>query len=125
MSYTNSCCDILKKRKKRSRKKQKLWFKALLSQRNERGIYNNLIQELRHEDIDGYKRFLKMTPEVFDDLLSYIETDITKQTRVLREPIPAKMKLAGNSLLFIYWIESHLQHIFCVHRSATGQFKKH
>ena len=63
-----------------------------------------------------------MTPEVFDDLLSYIEIDITKQIRVLREPIPTKMKLAGNSLLFIYWNESHLQHIFCVHRSATGQF---
>ena len=45
--------------------------------------------------MDEYKRFLKMTHEVFDELLSYIEIDIMKQTTVLREPIPAKMKLAA------------------------------
>ena len=33
-----------------------------------------------------------MAPEVLDELLSYIEIDITKQ-RVLRKPISAKMKL--------------------------------
>ena len=50
---------ILKKRKKKRRKKRKLWVKLWLSRRNERGIYNNLIQELRCEDVDEYKRFLK------------------------------------------------------------------
>ena len=33
--------------------------------------------------------------EVFVELLSYIEIDITKQTTISREPIPAKMKLAA------------------------------
>ena len=61
---------ILEKQKKRSRKKQKSWVKPSISRRNKRGIYNNLIQELRHEDINEYKRFLKMTPEVFHELFS-------------------------------------------------------
>ena len=58
---------------KRSTKKRKLWVR-----RNKRSIYNNLIQELRYKDIDEYKSFLKITPEVFDELLSYIEIDITE-----------------------------------------------
>ena len=58
---------------KRSTKKRKLWVR-----RNKRSIYNNLIQELRYKDIDEYKSFLKIIPEVFDELLSYIEIDITE-----------------------------------------------
>ena len=114
---------ILEKQKKRSRKKQKSWVKPWISRRNKHGIYNNLIQELRHEDINEYKRFLKMTPEVFDELLSYIEIDITKQTTVLREPTPVKMKLEAT----LYYLStgksySHLQHIFRIHKTTIGQF---
>ena len=58
---------------KRSTKKRKLWVR-----RNKRSIYNNLIQELRYKDIDECKSFLKITPEVFDELLRYIEIDITE-----------------------------------------------
>ena len=106
-------------RKKEEKDLVKLW----LSRRNERGIYNNLIQQLRCEDVDEYKRFLRMTPEIFDELLSYIEVDITKQTTVLREAIPAKMKLAAT----LYYLStgmnySHLQHIFRIHRTTIGLF---
>ena len=73
--------------------------------------------------MDEYKRFLKMTHEVFDELLSYIEIDIMKQTTFLREPIPAKMKLAAT----LYYLStvmsySHLQCIFRIHRTTIGQF---
>ena len=58
-----------------------------------------------------------MTPEVFDELLSYIEIDITKQATVLREPFPVKMKLAAA----FYYLSTgmsypYLQHMFCIHR---------
>ena len=44
-----------------------------------------------------------MNPGVFDEFLSYIEIDIMNQTAVLREPIPAKMKL--EKLFIIYLLE--------------------
>lgn len=102
---------ILKKWKRRSR--QKICVKPFLSCRKECGIYNNLTQEPQHEDIDKYKRFLKMNPEVFDKFFSYIEIDITKQTAVSRELIPLKMKLAATLSYFSAGMSySHLQHIF-------------
>ena len=81
--------------------------KLSLSQRNERGIYNNLIQELQHKDIVEYKRFLQMTHELFE-LLSYIEIDITKQTTVLQEPIPAKMIVAAT--LYFYYLSTGISY---------------
>ena len=65
--------------------------------------------------------FLKMTSEVFNELLSYIEMDIAEQARVLRETIPAKMKLAAT----LYYLStgrrfSHLQNIFRIRRTTIG-----
>ena len=82
--------------------------KLSLSQRNERGIYNNLTQELQHKDIVEYKRFLQMTHELFDELLSYIEIDITKQTTILQEPIPAKMIVAAT--LYFYYLSTGISY---------------
>ena len=64
-----------------------------------------------------------MISEVFDELLSYIEIDITKLATVLRELISVKMKLAGT----LYYLSigmgySHLQHIFCIHRASIRKF---
>ena len=64
-----------------------------------------------------------MNPKVFDTFLSYIEIDITKQTAVSREPIPLKMKLAATLSYFSAGMSySHLQHIFCIHRTTIGKF---
>ena len=57
------------------------------------GFHNGLIHELRHENIEEYIRFLKMSPECFDEVLQLVEEDIQKQRTHLREPIPAKVKL--------------------------------
>ena len=54
------------KKKKCVRKKEKTkncWIKLCWNRRNEIGVYNNLLQELRLEDEGKYKTFLRMTPE--------------------------------------------------------------
>ena len=64
-----------------------------------------------------------MNPKVFDNFLSYIEIDITKQTAVSREPILLKMKLAATLSYFSSGSSySHLYHIFCIHRTTIGKF---
>ena len=49
-----------------------------------------------------------MTHELFDELLSYIEIDITKQTTVLQEPIPAKMIVAAT--LYFYYLSTGISY---------------
>ena len=65
-----------------------------MTRRNKLGVDNTLLQEFRLEDEDEYKRFLRMTPDNFNELLKLIETDIQKQNTYLRDAIPAKIKLA-------------------------------
>ena len=50
--------------------------------------------ELRMEDEDGYKKFIRMTPEIFDDLPNLIECDIKKKSTFERDPRPPNIKLA-------------------------------
>ena len=64
---------------------------------------------MRHEDIDECKRFLKMTPKVSDELLSYKEIGITKQTTVLQELVPAKMKF--NATLYYLFTGISYSHL--------------
>ena len=68
----------------------------MVDQEDKLGVDNTLLQEFRLEDEDEYKRFLRMTPDNFNELelLKLIETDIQKQNTHLRDAIPAKIKLA-------------------------------
>ena len=59
-----------------------MWVKLWLNRRNELGCYNTLMHELRTEEIEEYKKFLRLTPALFDELLELIETDIQKQAKV-------------------------------------------
>ena len=45
---------LLKRRKRKNRKQRSAWVKPWLKRRNERGVYNTLLQELRLEAKDEY-----------------------------------------------------------------------
>ena len=66
----------LKNRK--NRKRRSTWVKPWLAERNSFCIYDNLLQELRSEDEKEYRKLLYMCPEVYYELLSLVEADITK-----------------------------------------------
>ena len=74
---------------------RKVWVKPWLTRKNKLGVDNTLVQEFRLEDEDEYKRFLRMMPDNFNELLKLIETDIQKQNTHLRDGIPAEIKLAA------------------------------
>ena len=72
------------------------------------------MHELRSEEIEEYTRLLRMPPNLFDELLQLIE-DIQKQTTQLREPIPAKVKLAATLKFLTSGINyADLQYLFRV-----------
>ena len=112
---------IIKYQKKR--KSRSHWVKPWLSKRSSFGVYDTLLQELRSEDEGEYKKFLHMSPDVFDELLNLIEEDITRQNTHLRESIPARVKPAA-TIRFLATGENYsdLQYQFRVHQSMLGQF---
>ena len=94
-----------------------------LNRRNELGIYNNLLWELRMEDESEYKKFLRMTLEIFDDLLNLIECEIQKKRTIMRDPIPPDIKLAAILRSLSTGANyAEMQHIYRTHRSIINKF---
>ena len=105
------------------RKKRVCWIKSWLNRRQQLGIYDTLLQELRFEYEEDYKKYLRMNANNFDEILSIIANDITKQDTNMREAIPPKIKLAA-TLRFLSTgaTYSDLQFEFRVHKSTLGKF---
>ena len=81
------------------------------------------MQEFRREDNDEYKKFLRMSPELFDELLGFIEKDVQKEYTVFCDPIPAKVKLAATLKFLASGMNyAELQYLFRVHKSTLSQF---
>ena len=47
-------------KEKRRRRNKKLWVKKWLAARDDEGAYNNIIQELGLDDVESYRRYLRM-----------------------------------------------------------------
>ena len=117
--------SVIKKKKslRKKRKQRTVLVKPWLNRRNELGVYNTLLRELRMEDEGEYKKFLRMTPEIFDDLINLIECDIKKKSTIMRDPIPPNIKLAA-TIRFLSTGANYveLQHIFRIHQSTISKF---
>ena len=75
------------------------------------------------KDEGEYKKLLRMTAEIFDDLLNLIERDIKKKSTIMRDPIPPNIKLAA-TIRFLSTGANYaeLQHIFRIHQSTISKF---
>jgi len=56
---------IICKRRKRKRKAKEAWEREWLRRRTERGVYRQLLEELRLEDEENYRRYLRMDAKTF------------------------------------------------------------
>ena len=66
---------LLLVRKKRRKPKQ-MWIRPIYKKRKEQGDYHNLLQELRLNDTESHFRYLKMSKERFDLLLSMVHHSV-------------------------------------------------
>jgi hypothetical protein len=81
---------IIKRRRRRreQRSKRSLWCQQWLSERcSEKGVGNFVLNELLTGDIVGFKGFLRMTPDVFNELLAKIEPHIRRSDTIMRDSI--------------------------------------
>lgn len=81
-------------RRRRRRRDRRWWVRPWISRRPEMGIYNNLLRELRAEDPASFINYLRMPPEMFDELLARLGPRLTKKETNWRKPLDPGLKLA-------------------------------
>jgi hypothetical protein len=82
------------RRRRKRRRRREVWVRPWIGRQRQFGLYDQLLVELRNEDQRSFKNFMRMPPEMFDDLLARVGPRITKQYTWYREPLEPGLKLA-------------------------------
>ena len=97
-------------------------MKSWLAERERKGAYNNILQELRLDDQENFRRYIRMNTDTFEELRRLVAPLIQKKTTRLRKPISVEEKLAV-TLRFLATGESYcLQYQFRISKSAISLF---
>ncbi|XP_003244309.1 protein ALP1-like [Acyrthosiphon pisum] len=109
--------------KRKNQRSKKLWVRSWIERRNQLGISNTLLKELAVEDTSSYFNFLRINEEMFNVLLQKMAPKIQKQNTMMREALPAKLKLEV-TLRYLATGDSYktLQYIYRVGKSSISEF---
>lgn len=75
-------------------KRRRVWVKDWVLRRQKEGFYVKLITELRTNEPDLYRNFLRMDAKQFDDILELITPYIKKENTNMRQSISAGERFA-------------------------------
>ena len=63
---------LWRKRKQQRRRQRSVWVRQIFSQRRQQGEFHSLLQEMRFCDPENHFRYLRMSKERFDSLLTEV-----------------------------------------------------
>ena len=76
------------------KRKRRFWVRKIFSEeRKKRGEWENLFRELGEDDTEYYFKYIRMSPERFEHLFSFVAPFITKHDTNYRHCIPARKRL--------------------------------
>ena len=81
--------------KQKKKKKTRVWVKEWRLRREQRSSFKFLNEELRLDDKDAYRRYLRMDEDSFLQVLGYIKTAIEKKNTVMRNAISPEETLTA------------------------------
>ncbi|KAG0706164.1 hypothetical protein GWK47_031885 [Chionoecetes opilio] len=84
-----------RRRWRRGQRKRQFWTRAWILRRRQFGLCDQLMVELRREDPKSFRNFMRMPPEMFDEILELVRGRLTKQHKWFREPLEPGLKLAS------------------------------
>lgn len=102
---------------------KRTWTRPWILRRHSHGASALLLKELRSEDSGEFKSILRMTPNIFDNLLNLVGPQIQKLNTNMREAIPAKIKLEITLDFLSSGVNYRkLSHMYRVSRSTISRF---
>ena len=75
-------------------KKKRFWVRKVYAERLQKGEFHLLVRDLRLHDHEYFFRYFRMSPTMFEELLSLISPIIVKQRTIMRDPIAPSERLA-------------------------------
>ena len=104
-------------------RRRRIWCREWLLRRSIHGDYHHLLQELHREDTRGFKNFLRIQPELFQEMVERLTPILAKRETRMRHPLPVGLKLAV-TLRFLATGNTYtsLQYSFRVSKSAISRF---
>ena len=108
--------------KHRQRPRRRIWCHSWLLNRPVSGFFHTTLSELQQADSTRYANFLRMDADSFNELLTLVQPDISKQDTAMRVSISAAQRLVI-TLRFLATGETFksLQYLFRVSDAAIGQ----
>ena len=88
---------LVQRRRQRNppRKPRSVWVKPWLIRRPDLGSYDKLFHELRAEDPEGFRAFIRIDPTLFDEIAARIGPRITKVNTNWRKALTPELKLCA------------------------------
>lgn len=89
------------------KRQRKFWTKNWILRRPQDGFYAKLLVQLRSEEPQLYRNFLRMNAEQFDHLLALVTPLIKKEDTIMRKSIRLiSIRDLKPSFAYTYWNES-------------------
>ncbi|XP_002162517.3 uncharacterized protein LOC100197499 [Hydra vulgaris] len=84
---------ILKRRKRIKKRKHQFWVRELFKKRVQQGAFSSLVKEMKLFDKEFFYRYLRMSPDRLEHLLSLIGSSLTKKYCPSRDSICPSQRL--------------------------------
>ena len=97
--FLAACAEIVEVINSKRRKNRTVWTWEWIQNREEKGAYHQLLQELRLTDTSSYSNFLRMDIQRFDKLLLTVAPLIKRQTQFTKSNT-SRRKTCPNASLF-------------------------
>lgn len=82
------------KKTKKERKKRSVWVREWLTKRNKYGMYHKLMKHLRQGDEPAFKNFVRIDPEMFNQMVDDLMPRLQKTNTNFRKSLSVGLKLA-------------------------------
>jgi len=85
MLLTAACLQLqIVQKPKRTRKKKSVWMRSWLQRRVFLGQYEKLVAELKGKDLRGFRNYMRISPELFQELLERVGPRLMKKDTFMR-----------------------------------------
>ena len=81
-------------RRRRQRRRRRWWIKPYLQRRPIFGQYENLMVELYREDREDYQNFLRIKPDLFQELVERLGPLVKKKDTFWRKALNPELRIA-------------------------------